>query len=185
MRKLMVCGLLLLLSNPAIAVDCEKHKVYCRIVELNPSVNRSYAFKLSNHIYKYANHYGIDPMLSVAIAAQENSFKNRTVEIISVRKETTCLNKKCKSQVYKKRIYDIGLYQINERTAKAYNCDVERLKVDIEYSVKCHFRILRSKMNQCKHLGEDSYSCYHSKTPEYREDYKEKVEKYLPKPENT
>ena len=160
-------------------IDCNIHKIYCKVVKLNPRVDKDWAMEFSNILYKEAKKAKIDPMISVAIAQQENSFINRSVEIVTIRTETICDDNGCDIHTKTKRTNDIGLYQINEHTAKAHKYDTDRLMRDWEYSIKCHIGILKSKMKLCSKLGDKSWSCYHSATPDKRLKYIKDVGRYL------
>jgi len=57
-------------------VDCESHPIFCKIVSLQPQVDKNQAMEWSNQISQYAKIHEGDPMLAVAIAMQETSLKN-------------------------------------------------------------------------------------------------------------
>jgi len=90
---------------------------------------------------------------SIAIAFAESSFQN----IIS--EDGT----------------DYGYFQINKWTGQHFGIDMKRLMRDTWYQVGWHLTILDSKMHDCKHLGKDAWSCYHSKTPMFRTIYAARV----------
>ena len=160
-------------------IDCRVHKIYCRVVKLNPYVDKDWAMEFSNILYKESKKAKTNPMISVAIAQQENSFINRSVEIVTIRTETVCNDTGCDTHIITKRTNDIGLYQINEHTAKAYGYDTDKLMKDWQYSTKCHIKILKQKMKLCQNLNKDSWSCYHSATPDKRLKYIKDVGRYL------
>ena len=171
---------LMLFSSTAYAkVDCKVHKIYCKIVKLNPSIDTEFAFELSNLLYKKAKEYGTDPMVSVAIAMQESSLRNinRTTQ--------GYLEKDCDSTHQKSAmcvvpvVTDIGIFQIHVYTAKNYGFNMESLMTDIEYQVDSHLKILKQKLKNCRHLGKEAWSCYHSTTPKYRLKYVKDVSRYL------
>ena len=192
MSKLLI---MLIFSTPAMAkVDCNKHKVYCRIVELQPSIKKDFALELSNHIYRKAKKYKTDPMISVAIAMQESSLRN--INRVDVGIPEHCTKEKryllitnsdnltfvphtedCKSLT--KVVTDIGVFQIHIQTAKNFDIDPYRLLGDIEYQVESHMKILTTKLKKCKKYGEYAWSCYHSKTESHRKEYIKRVNKYL------
>lgn len=181
MRKFLLALILFSFSSVGYAVNCEVHKVYCKIVKLQPRIDKAKAMKLSNFIYKGAKAIGIDPLISVAILNQENRFRNvHTYEVESSIKEE-CHTSSCTRIVTEhQEVADMGIAQINIRTAIAYGFDLQRLyDHDIEYAIESHFIILKSKINMCKDLGNDSWSCYHSKTPEHRLKYVKMVSRYL------
>lgn len=77
-------------------------------------------------------------------------------------------------------VADMSMVQINIRTAVAYGLDIQRLyNHDLKYAIDSHFLILKDKMKQCEHLGDQAWSCYHSKTPKYRDRYVDLVSRYM------
>lgn len=70
---------------------------------------------------------------------------------------------------------DLGVFQINSRTAMHYGCHLERLLLhDPEESVRCAARVLRDKRATCLGWGlssEEATACYHSFTPRHRLKY--------------
>lgn len=74
---------------------------------------------------------------------------------------------------------DVGLFQINRRTASHYEIDLARIKEgDLTYEFNSFTKIMTIKLKECKRHREDAWSCYHSKTEEFRVAYLEKVAKY-------
>ena len=41
-------------SASALDVDCSVHRIYCKLVELQPDINVSFAMELSNKLYRYS-----------------------------------------------------------------------------------------------------------------------------------
>lgn len=70
---------------------------------------------------------------------------------------------------------DLGVFQINSRTAMHYGCHLERLLLhDPEESVRCAARVLRDKRATCLGWGlssEEATACYHSFSPRHRLKY--------------
>ncbi len=56
-------------------IDCSKHPIYNQIVKNRPAISKSYAFKLSNIIYKVSKKYNISSDIFTAILAQESGYK--------------------------------------------------------------------------------------------------------------
>lgn len=172
--------LFVLFSTTAFAeVDCSKHKIYCKIKDLKPSMADSKAMSLSNKIYKYSRKHGGDPMLAVAIAMQETGLQdiNRKQNIIKF--EEKCLNGICnKTWSVKRGVTDICMFQFHVNTILTYNMDPIKLNEDIDYCIQWHFKLMNKKKRYCKHLDKP-WGCYHSKTKVLREHYIELVERYL------
>lgn len=70
---------------------------------------------------------------------------------------------------------DLGVFQINSKTAVHYGCHLERLLTfDEEESVRCAARVLRDKRATCLGWGlsdEEATACYHSYTKTHRLKY--------------
>lgn len=157
-------------------IDCKLHRIYCKIVELKPSIDREFAMELSDLLYKYSKKYETDPLVSVAIAMQESSLvnTNRTSRAIIKMPNNT--------YDYIDVITDVGLFQFHVNTIENYDLDVNRIKKDLDYAVYHHVKLLKQKMNLCVKLGvaySVSWSCYHSATPKHRERYVRLVMRYL------
>ena len=89
---------------------------------------------------------------------------------------------KCVEYMRKVRGYtDIGLYQFHAATIEAYGMDALRLRDDIEYATDRHCFLLSVKLRECADLGDSAWTCYHSRTPFYREKYEKMVNKYYEK----
>lgn len=168
------------MADVAWGIDCNKHKVFCKIKELRPDIDTEFALALSNTIYKKAKKFGIDPMISVAIAMQESSLRNINRESYGVIKN--CTNPEavdtmdCKPR---KVITDIGIFQINTASVFHYDLDIEKLLTEIDYQVMAHFKILKDKMKICAHLDNEAWTCYHSTTTKHRLEYLKLVKRYL------
>lgn len=180
---IMLVMLLAPFTAEAAACDAANHPIYCRILKLNPRVNKDFAFRLSNIIHKEASKYNIDPMLSLAILMQENSFNEVNTFRVEEHIDRHCDEKNCYEVITKKKkAIDLGIAQINVRTALHYGLDINRLfDHDLEYAIQGHFRILSDKIRSCSHLGPEAWTCYHSATEDKRNIYLNLVERFLPK----
>ncbi len=161
-------------------IDCQKHKVYCKIKELRPNMSFKKAMKLSNIIYNKSKKYKGDANLAVAIGMQETSLKerHRQQNIIQFQKE--CEEESCKESWHVLRGYsDICMFQFHVNTIVANKIDPVKLKNDLEYCVDWHFRLMNQKKRICKELADDAWTCYHSKSKVLRLHYKKLVERYL------
>jgi len=159
-------------SSSVYAVDCTKHKIYCHIKRVAPHVSKEKAMKVSNLLYRYAKKYGQDPHISVAIARQENVFRES--------------HRKGKVAVFSDHGYevvegstDFCMFQIHINTAINEGFNIWKLHTDLEYCIETHFKILKKKRRICKKLEPYAWACYHSFTPSVREAYRKKVEEYL------
>ena len=164
-------------------VNCDTHKIYCNIVEVNPKVDKTFAMTLSNNLYKYSKRYGTDPLISVAIAMQESSIRNVMRRDAVYVKEDGSIHK---------GISDIGVFQIHVNTVEnfrrdhGWDIDIDRLIVDVDYQVYWHIRLLKHKVNTCKKLRSklkvkkgNEWSCYHSYTFSKRKKYLNDVSRHI------
>lgn len=163
--------------------NCTTNPVYCDILKLKPSVNKSFARLLSRSITRYSKKFGLDPKPSVAIAMQESTFKNINRLGTVLTKRNNVVN----------GVTDIGVFQIHIETIahmieSGYKIDVEKLKNDVDYQAFWHAKILKKKINICKAQREkldveegEEWSCYHSFTKKERLIYVGYVGAYLDK----
>jgi len=179
--KILILCLLLMFASPTLAqeVDCSLHKLYCTMLELRPTIDKTWAMRLSDALFRLSKKHETDPWRSLAIAMQESSLRE--------------VNKKHKVMVFKETchqgiciedyeiingISDLGLFQFNVSTVINNDIDPMRLRNDITYAVDWHLKILKKKMVECAWLLEEAWSCYHSKTPKFRKRYVQMVEQY-------
>jgi hypothetical protein len=162
------------------AIDCSKHPIYCRIKILNPSMDNATANQLGNLIYKYSKKYHQDPYRAVAIAMQESGLRNVNKSSNGLILENICDSDGVCEQKYKEgTVYtDIGIFQFHIETIKNYNINVNLLINNMEYAVDQYFKLMTQKVKMCKNLGDDAWSCYHSNTEQYRQQYKDLVNRY-------
>lgn len=158
----------------------KKNPIYCAIMSIHPKVEHSWAMILSNYIHKYSRKYTTDPLRTVAIIAQESMFRNvhRKHTVLELVEECDEAGE-CIEYLRKVRGYtDIGLYQFHAATIEAYGMDALRLRDDIEYATERHCFLLSVKLRECADLGDSAWTCYHSRTPLYREKYERMVNRY-------
>lgn len=169
-----------LYKNAQAKTNCKTHKVYCKIIKLQPRIDKEYAMKVSNFIYVYAKANNVSPFISVAIINQESSFRELHTYHTTNETKSSCDTTSCHVITTKqKTVADMTLVQINIRTAIANNFDIERLfSHDLEYAIKCHFKILVKKMKMCAHL-DHAWACYHSKTPKFKDKYIKMVSRFI------
>lgn len=184
MKALLLFTLLFSVAAPKAfgKVDCKRHKLYCKIIKLQPTINKAFALKLSNKIYRKAKKYKMNPFLSLAIINQESSLRNLNSFKRSVIGETThCSTYQCfKTTVIRQEILDLGITQINVASAKYYGFDIDKLAaLNIDYALEAHFVILKEKIRECSRFGDTAWACYHSATPKHREKYIKAVRRFL------
>lgn len=173
-------------AKPNTTVDCNVHKIFCDILKVRPSINRSYAMELSNYIYKWTRYYGVDPKLSVAIGRQESGLINKDRRGVVLTKT----GKKVHG------VTDIGVFQLHVATLAAmdeelgWNIDYSRLRSDLDYQTQLHVRWLKHRIRVCnisriakkrKVIPGSEWACYHSYTKSRRKIYIKDVRQYLVK----
>lgn len=164
------------MARNSFAMDCEKHPIYCHIKSLRPKMDSKKAMKLSNMLHVYSRKYKTkNAILSVAIAMQETSLRSD----LSRRQNVIIFNEEMTEWEVVKGYSDICMFQFHVGTIVREKLDPIKLITNLEYCTEQHFKLLKKKMRICKHLKDDSWTCYHSKTPRRRKRYKEDVERYL------
>lgn len=163
-------------DNVHAKVNCDVHKIYCKIIELNSKVDKKYAMNLSNLLYKYSKKYGTDPIISVGIMKIESGISkiDRTTKGYIFYKECDDIDN-CELYYKKQTVHtDIGEFQFHISTIEYHNLDPIKLKTNMEYNVKNHIKLLKTKMIMCKGMPY-SWGCWHSKTTKYKDRYVKKV----------
>lgn len=111
------------------------------------------------------------PLVSVAIIMQESTFRDVHVMEAGFDKQTHEYH-----EVYK----DLGIAQLNAGTIMGFKCNREKIIAhDLKESIRCHSIVLAAKMEMCKALGKNSYSCYNSTIERYRKQYETAVGRWL------
>ena len=170
-------------------VDCNKHKIYCHMLDnykiankgKSIKVNKRYAMRVSNVIYKMARRYNLDQRLFTAILAQESTYrvgaKNCARGILA--KGSRLL--KVKSKYINGRVcFDFGIGQINISTVEDFGFDIHKLLTDLHYSVEASAIILREKRRM--HSKKDKewwWSRYNAGNKRKRKVYQDNVGRFL------
>ena len=172
--------LLFFIHTPVAAeVNCNLHKIYCKIIDLRPNINKKEAMLISNQIYKQAKKYKSNPILSIAIAMQETGIRQKSKSHSFIKFYKKCHGNSCFEDWYvEKGISDVCMFQIHTNTILHYNIDPVKLKNNLSYCVEWHFKIMKIKKRECKHLAKP-WGCYHSKSKILRNQYIKLVERYL------
>jgi len=177
MRKIIL--LLFLINFNVLGVNLEKNPIYGKIIKNKPSINKKYAMKLSNIIYKMSRKYKGDPILAVAIATQETGLKNKHRKQNVLQFFNKCNEKKCVEKWKVVRgISDVCMFQFHVNTIINYNIDPIKLKNNIEYCVEWHFKLMNIKKKLCKNMDKP-WGCYHSRNKRLQNIYINFVERYL------
>jgi len=171
-----------LISFDALSADCLQHPIYCKIKENNPKLEKSYAMKLSNLIYKAANKYNIDANIYTAILAQESLYNLEAVNCTKGFRDP--FPGEATIQVYPyyhegKVCTDFGISQIHFKTIKSYQFDTKKLVSDLEYSVNAGAEVLSDMKRMYQSQETDYWTRYNSSKRHKREIYKQLVERFM------
>jgi len=164
--------ILTLIVHEAHGFDSNKHPIYKQIIKNKPKISKKYAMELSNIIHRLSKKYNIDSRIYTAILAQESGYNLAAKNCVSgYAAGTGEIVKICA---------DIGISQLNYRNIEKLKLDVDRLQVDLEYSVEAGANILSNfKKRYSKKEPVSYWSRYNSSTPSKRRIYELLVERYL------
>lgn len=132
--------------------------IYYKILRNKPTIDKTYARKLATVIVDKASKHNISASKYTAILAQESGYKLNAINHKSG---------------------DYGLSQINIKTAKAFNFDINRLLVDMEYSVEAGLIVLADFKKRYGHKEIDFWTRYNSSNKQKRTMYKKLVVGYM------
>ena len=183
---------LLLLSSNIYAMDCSKHPIYCQILKNKPSINKKYAMRLSNIIYRMHKKYHIPSRIFTAILMQESgySLEAKGCHKGILQRDPVCNDKSyiadpilCMGNVETKVCTDFGISQIYYKTAKRWKFDIDKLTTDLEYSVEARAKVLHDIMERFEAKDNDfwvRYNCGFRSTTKRDtcQIYKKLVERY-------
>lgn len=157
-----IVGISLFISSiisTASTVPFKHHnKVYNHLLKNKRDLDRTYADRLAQAIYKASNKYNLNPIKVSAILRQECRYK------------LSCVNDLTK---------DYGIGQINIKTIKAFKFDKKRILNDLDYSVEAAVIVLADFKRMYGHKEKDYWTRYNTSNPEKRKKYKQLVAQYL------
>lgn len=128
-----VLSLLMLLSIPGYADT--QDSLYWQIRTNYEGINKDYARYLSKNLYEACRDYKIPCRIYTAILMQESSYRPKVGKLSCGIDAKTMTNPTC---IYK----DIGISQINYKTAKRYDFDPVRLYTDVRYAIRSGAKVL-------------------------------------------
>lgn len=146
----------------------------CQIVKNSPNIDKKYAMKLSNIIYKMHRKYHIPSRIFTAILRQESGYSLRA-------RGKQCIlfegNKVCGPS-------DFGISQIHINNVIKLRLDFDKLTNDLEYSVEAGAKILAGFMKRYEARDNNWWVRYNCGTrSSTKRDtcqiYKKLVERYL------
>lgn len=165
--------ILLALFSKAVSaseLDCKKHPSYCQIVKNRPNISKKYAMKVSNAIHQAARKFNVDKKLYTAILAQESMY---SVGAKNCKKGLDAQNRPVSV------CFDYGISQINWRTAKRYELNLDSLTSDLKYSIEAGARILRDFKKRYGKKELNWWTRYNSSTEKHRLEYERKVKRWF------
>ena len=125
--KLLLPIFIAMFSLSANAVDCNVHKIFCKIKEVQPRMSDQRAMELSDALYVNAKKYKGDAMLAVAIGMQETSLRETD------RKERVILFGENDTWEIIEGSTDICMFQFHVNTIVEYKINPVKLKNDLNY----------------------------------------------------
>lgn len=154
--------------------DCSQNPVYCTLIKNRPDMDRLTLRRIANSFSKYAQKYGQDPITSVAIGMQETGLNqiNRPKNIIVFDPNGITWR-------VERGVTDVCMFQFHVDTIIDQGIDPIKLKNSVDYCIEQHFKLMSLKRKLCSDLGDDSWTCYHSRTPKLRSIYKTLVARYF------
>ena len=171
MQKLILVTFFILAAMLSAKAECD---VYCKLSQLRPDMDRLTVSRIAKVFTQYAKKHGQNPVLSVAIGMQETGLRqvNRPKNIIVFNPDGITWR-------IERGVTDVCMFQFHVDTIVDMGIDPIKLKDNVEYCVEQHFKLMKIKRNLCSDLGEDSWTCYHSKNPKLRQNYKKMVARYI------
>lgn len=153
--------------SPWAVLDTERVEALARgLRALQPALTPARSTELSALLHEYSP----APWTSAAILMQESSLKD--THVFKTGYDTG------KRKVVR-TLFDAGIAQVNVNTAVHHGCNLEGLAGhDTREAIRCHSRVLRAKLDACRQLGVDAWSCYHSATPVFRLKYVADVKRW-------
>lgn len=142
-----------LLFSTSVWGTSTKHPIYDQILRNKPSINKVYAMKLSNIIYKVSIKYGVPKHIYCAILMQESGYTLDAINKIDayVDGEIRLVST------------DFSIAQIHIRTAFRYNFSINRLLTDLNYAINAGAIVL-SGMKRYSNLNKDWWTRYNCGT---------------------
>ena len=165
--------------KPKQRLICQTHPMYCKILEMQPKANKQWAMRFANALIRYGKDYQMDPWLSLAIAMQESSLREIHRKHTTIVFKDQCKKGKCHKTYQIIHGYtDLSIFQFHIATVQAFNFDPIKLSNNLDYAVKSHYKLMQRKLKKCSYLGNEAWSCYHSRTKKYRKRYTKLVKRY-------
>jgi len=193
----MIVGLFLLsFALEARATNCNRHPIYCQIKKNKPKINKRYAMKLSNVIYRAIRKHHIPPRIFTAILAQESSYtlkaKGCHSGLAKQLKPTNRIGLKehiiYTTPIYKESDYymkevricsDFGIGQIYYKTARGFKFNIEQLTNDLEYSIEAAAIVLADFKKRYERREVTWWTRYNARSKIKRRIYRQLVERYF------
>lgn len=182
MKVFILISMMFFASTAYGKMNCNKHKLYCTIVKLKPKINKTFAMKLSNAIYKATKKYKVDPFRAIAIMRQESSINMNARNIGSKTKS----HKECDEwercvtvKTIITKTTDFGLFQFHIKTMTIHGLSIKRVMTDINFTVDFAIAMIARKIKNCSKLWPNTpWACYNSATNIKHQAYVKLVNQY-------
>lgn len=182
MKALIIIGIMFFASTAYGKVNCNIHKLYCAIVKLKPKINKKFAMKLSNSIYKASKKHKVDPYRAIAIMRQESSINMNARNTGSKSKSHKECDEWEKCTIVKTtttKTTDFGLFQFHIKTMQIHDLDIKQVMTDMNFTVDFAIAMIAGKIRMCSKLWPDTpWACYNSATNIKHQAYVKLVNKY-------
>lgn len=132
------------------------------LLALQPAAERGWARATAHAVAQAARRHQVSARVMLALAMQESSLR----PVHGLREGAP---------------WDLGVWQLNVHTARAYGCDLTVLVAhDPEHSADCAARVLAAKLRLCAgRLDVPAWACYHSMDPARAAAYAAAVRRWL------
>lgn len=139
-------------------------KLLRQIKKNHPNLKESYTRELASIIQEVSKKHNLKPNKIAAIAMQESAYQLDAENCYQVNGKKRC---------------DYCMMQINDKTAKSFGFDKERLMTDINYCVEAGALVLKDFKRMYGKKELEWWTRYNSSDDDKRATYKERVERWL------
>ena len=182
MRALILIGIMFFASTGYSKTNCNVHKLYCAIVKLKPKINKKFAMKLSNVIYKASKKHKVDPYRAIAIMRQESGINMNARNVGTKAKSHRECDEWERCVIVKTtttETTDFGLFQFHIKTMQRHDLNIKKVMTSMDFTVNFAIAMIARKIKMCSKLWPDTpWACYNSATNIKHQAYTELVNKY-------
>lgn len=139
-------------------------KLLKQIQKNKPKIDPKLARKIASVVEVVAKRHGIKAEKIIAIAMQESSYTLNAKSCFYIKGQLRC---------------DMCMMQINDKTAKAFGFDQERLMTDLEYCIEAGALVLKDFKRMYSGKDQEWWTRYNASNPEKRTIYRNLVAQYF------